>query len=112
MRGAWRITCAAGLVVVSLSGSGCSIQIAKDLVKTAPGTLEGLQLVVDDVDAARTELLERAVPASEIRHFEDGEWKEGRGGPWNSFIFFEDPDGNSWTVQERPAGESRGDADS
>ena len=95
----------ARVVQLTPPGSGCSIQIAKDLVKTAPGTIEGLQLVVDDVDAARTELLERAVPVSPVRHFEDGEWKEGRGGPWNSFVFFDDPDGNGWTIQERPATE-------
>jgi len=59
--------------------------------------------VVDDIQAARAELVERAVDVSEVRHMDDGVWTDGSGGPWNSFIFFEDPDGNSWTVQEKPA---------
>jgi hypothetical protein len=67
-----------------------------------PGSLKGLQLVVDDVDAARAQLTERGVPASPVRHFEGMTLVEGRGGDWNSFIFFDDPDGNSWVVQERP----------
>lgn len=97
----------ARVVQLTPPGSGCSIQIAKGLVKTAPGTIEGLQLVVDDVDAAREELLERSVPVSPVRHFEEGEWQEGRGGPWNSFVFFDDPDGNGWTVQERAPNQER-----
>lgn len=91
------------VVQLTPPGSGCSITIGTGLVESVPGSLKGLQLVVDDVDAARAQLLERGVEASPVRHVEDGIWKDGRGGDWNSFIFFNDPDGNSWTVQERPA---------
>jgi hypothetical protein len=70
----------------------------------APGSIQGLQLVVTDVDAARTQLVERGVDVSPVVHFEGVQRVEGRGGPWNSFIYFSDPDGNGWAVQERPAG--------
>jgi hypothetical protein len=65
--------------------------------------LEGLQLIVDDIEAAHTELVGRGVEAGPIQHFENGGWMDGRGGDWNSFVFFSDPDGNGWVVQERPA---------
>jgi hypothetical protein len=63
-----------------------------------------LQLVVPDIEAAHAELVARGVDASTIQHFEDGVPAEGKGEDWNSFIFFSDPDGNSWSVQERAAG--------
>ena len=68
-----------------------------------PGSLKGLQLVVADVAAARSQLVERGVVVSEVRHIENGAWLDGPGGPWNSFVFFDDPDGNGWAIQERPA---------
>jgi uncharacterized glyoxalase superfamily protein PhnB len=55
----------------------------------APGSVKGMQLVVTDVEAARAELVERGVGASEVQDF-----------PWGSFVFFQDPDGNSWAVQQ------------
>ena len=58
----------------------------------APGSVQGLQLVVADVEAARAELFERGVEVSEVQHFD-----------WGSFVFFSDPDGNSWAVQQLPA---------
>ena len=64
-----------------------------------------MQLVVADVDAARAELAGRGVQVSEVHHFQDGGWAAGPGGRWNSFAFFNDPDGNGWILQERPAGE-------
>jgi len=70
-------------------GSACSIAIGNGLVETPPGSAQGLQLVVEDVEAARAELLERGVEASEIQDF-----------PWGSFVFFSDPDGNGWAVQQ------------
>jgi predicted enzyme related to lactoylglutathione lyase len=73
-------------------GSGCSIAIGKGIVETAPGSVAGLQLVVEDARAARAELLERGVEASEVQDF-----------PWGSFVFFADPDGNRWSVQQLPA---------
>lgn len=95
-----------GFRVVQLTppGSACSITIGTGLVKSQPGSLQGLQLVVSDIERARAELVERGVEVSPIQHFVDGIPQEGRGEDWNSFIFFSDPDGNGWTVQEAPAG--------
>ena len=59
--------------------------------------------MVSDVTRAREELLGRGVDVSPVRTMGENGWVDGHGGPWNSFIFFDDPDGNSWTVQERPA---------
>ena len=70
-------------------GSAASIAIGKGLVDSAPGSVEGLQIVVDDADAAREHLVSRGVTASEVAEF-----------PWGRFVFFEDPDGNGWAVQE------------
>jgi catechol 2,3-dioxygenase-like lactoylglutathione lyase family enzyme len=88
------------VIQVTPPGSACSIAFGVGLAAMAPGSLKGLQLVVDDIEAARAELAGRGVAVSEVRHFEDGVNKPGPGGDWNSFIFFDDPDGNSWTVQE------------
>ena len=84
-------------------GSACSISLGTGIVDTPPGSVKGTQLVVSDIEAARAELMERGVEVSEIRHFDNGEWVDGRGGDWNSFVFFSDPDGNDWVVQEEPA---------
>ncbi len=72
-------------------GSACSIAIGTGLLDAAPGSVKGVQMVVADVHAARAELVDRGVDASEVQDF-----------PWGSFVFFEDPDGNSWAVQELP----------
>ena len=84
-------------------GSGCSIVIGTGMVEMATGSVKGLQLVVSDIEAARNQLVERGVEVSPIQHYEGTVLVEGRGGKWNSFIFFNDPDGNGWVVQERPA---------
>jgi catechol 2,3-dioxygenase-like lactoylglutathione lyase family enzyme len=99
-----RMSDALRIVQLTPSGSGCSIVIGTGLADMPPGSLKGLQLVVSDVDAARAQLLEGGVEVSAVQHTEGGAWVEGRGEDWNSFIFFSDPDGNAWTVQERPAG--------
>jgi len=70
-------------------GSACSIAMGTGISTMAPGSLQGLQIVVADVDAARAELLERGVAASEVQVFD-----------WGRFVFFADPDGNSWALQE------------
>ena len=70
-------------------GSGCSIAIGTGVTEAAPGSVQGLQLVVDDIEAARAELVERGVEVGEIQDF-----------PWGSFVFFRDPDGNGWAVQQ------------
>jgi predicted enzyme related to lactoylglutathione lyase len=72
-------------------GSACSIAIGKGLVETAPGSAQGLQLVVDDIEAARDDLAGRGVEVSDVQDF-----------PWGRFVFFSDPDGNGWSVQQIP----------
>jgi predicted enzyme related to lactoylglutathione lyase len=72
-------------------GSACSIAIGTGLVETAPGSAQGLQLVVPDIQAAREHLVEHGVEVSEIQEY-----------PWGSFVFFRDPDGNGWSVQQLP----------
>jgi len=65
--------------------------------------LPGLQIVVDDVDAARAELAGRGVDVGPVVHFDGAGFVEGRGSRWNSFVFFEDVDGHAWGLQERPS---------
>ncbi len=91
------------LVQLTPPGSGCSIHLNTALTKVPPGGLEGVQLVVADIAAARAGLVARGVEASPVRHMANGEWVDGHGGDWNAFVFFSDPDGNEWVVQERPS---------
>ncbi|WP_067455557.1 glyoxalase superfamily protein [Actinomadura macra] len=72
-------------------GSACSIALGTGLEDMTPGSVQGLQLVVADADAARAELAGRGVDVSEVQEF-----------PWGRFVFFKDPDGNGWNVQELP----------
>ena len=72
-------------------GSACSIAFGKGLSTAAPGSVQGLQLVVDDIQAAHAELAGRGVEVSEVQEL-----------PWGSFVFFSDPDGNGWAVQQLP----------
>jgi catechol 2,3-dioxygenase-like lactoylglutathione lyase family enzyme len=88
------------IIQLTPPGSGCSIMIG--VSEMTPGSLQGIQIVVDDIAAARAEIVERGVDASPIWHMEDGEQVDGPGGPWNSFVTFSDPDGNGWVLQERP----------
>jgi len=90
------------VVQLTPPGSACSITIGTGLAAMPPGSLQGLQLCVSDIAAAHAELVARGVQVSEIVHFEDGVQVAGPGDAWNSFIFVSDPDGNGWTVQERP----------
>jgi catechol 2,3-dioxygenase-like lactoylglutathione lyase family enzyme len=73
-------------------GSACSIALGRGLLDAAPGSVQGLQLVVSDIGKARAELAERGVEVSEVQEF-----------PWGLFVFFADPDGNRWAVQQIPA---------
>jgi catechol 2,3-dioxygenase-like lactoylglutathione lyase family enzyme len=91
------------VVQLTPPGSACSITVGTGLAKSTPGSYQGMQLCVDDIDAAREFLVGRGVDVTPVRHVENGEWLEGHGGPWNSFAFFSDPDGNGWAVQEKPA---------
>jgi catechol 2,3-dioxygenase-like lactoylglutathione lyase family enzyme len=90
------------VVQLTPPGSACSIAIGTGVVDTAPGSVQGLQLVVPDIDAARAELLERGAEVSEVQHFDGSAWRPGGGGDWNSFAFFSDPDGNGWVLQQSP----------
>ena len=70
-------------------GSACSIALTTNAHTMEPGSVEGLQLVVDDAHAARAHLVERGVEASDVQDF-----------PWGRFVFFSDPDGNRWALQQ------------
>ena len=72
-------------------GSNCSISIGTGITEMEPGSLEGLQMVVEDADAAREELAARGLEVSEVQDF-----------PWGRFVHFSDPDGNGWAVQQIP----------
>jgi len=91
------------VVQMTPPGSACSVTIGKGLNDAVPGSVKGMQLVVSDVAACREELAGRGLDVTPVRHNDAGAWVDGPGGPWNSFIFFDDPDGNSWTIQEKPA---------
>jgi predicted enzyme related to lactoylglutathione lyase len=72
-------------------GSACSIALGTGLSDMDPGSMRGLQLVVEDIEAARAEFVGRGVEVSEVQAF-----------PWGAFFFFSDPDGNGWAVQQIP----------
>jgi catechol 2,3-dioxygenase-like lactoylglutathione lyase family enzyme len=72
-------------------GSACSIAIGKGLSTATPGSVEGLQMVVSDIEVAHRHLLDHGVQVSDVQDL-----------PWGRFIFFKDPDGNAWAVQQLP----------
>ncbi len=72
-------------------GSACSIAIGQGIVDSEPGSARGLQLVVADIEGAHADLAGRGVEVSDVHDF-----------PWGRFVFFEDPDGNRWAVQQVP----------
>src|ERR1700674_3809576 len=73
-------------------GSACSIAFGEGITQATPGSVEGLQVVVADAHAARADLLARGVEVAEVVDL-----------AWGSFIYFKDPDGNAWAVQQLPA---------
>ena len=73
-------------------GSACSIVLGLGITEAEPGSVGGIQMVVADADAARAQLVGRGVDVTEVQEF-----------PWGRFVFFSDPDGNRWSVQEVPA---------
>ena len=87
------VTVKEGLRFVQLTppGSGCSISIGEGVTEMEPGFVQGLQLVVEDIEEAHRELGKRGIEVSEIQDF-----------PWGRFVYFSDPDGNGWAVQEIP----------
>ena len=80
-----------GLRFVQLTppGSACSIAIGEGITEAAPGSVQGVQIVVADINAAHDDLAERGVEVSEVQDF-----------PWGKFVFFSDPDGNRWSIQQ------------
>jgi catechol 2,3-dioxygenase-like lactoylglutathione lyase family enzyme len=72
-------------------GSACSIALGKGVTDAPPGSVQGMQIVVSDIQAAHAELAGRGVDVSDVQDF-----------PWGSFVFFSDPDGNRWAVQQLP----------
>ncbi len=87
-----RVTDDLRFVQLTPPGSACSIVIGTGVTKMAPGSQKGLQVVVDDVEAVKKALTNRGVETSEVELQ-----------PWGSFIYFSDPDGNTWSVQQIPA---------
>jgi len=91
------------VVQMTPPGSTCSISVGIGLTDAAPGSVRGLHLVIDDIAAARTELVSRGVVVSEIKHMTPGGWQPGvdpAHADFNSFADFSDPDGNTWVLQE------------
>jgi catechol 2,3-dioxygenase-like lactoylglutathione lyase family enzyme len=79
-------------VQITPPGSACSIAFGRGVSNAEAGPVEGLQLVVDNVEQARGELTGRGVEVSDVEVL-----------PWGSFVYFRDPDGNAWSVQQLPA---------
>jgi predicted enzyme related to lactoylglutathione lyase len=87
-----QVTDAVRFVQLTPPGSGCSIALGQGLTDAEPGSVRGMQVVVSDIEAARAHLVDRGIGVSEIQNF-----------PWGSFVFFSDPDGNGWAVQQLPS---------
>lgn len=84
-----RVNASLRFVQLTPPGSGCSICIGEGLTTMEPGSVEGLQLVVDDADEARAEFGRRGLDVGEVQDL-----------PWGRFLYFKDPDGNAWNVQQ------------
>jgi catechol 2,3-dioxygenase-like lactoylglutathione lyase family enzyme len=87
----YQVTDELRFVQLTPPGSACSIAIGTGLTEMAPGSIKGLQMVVADIQEARDELARRGAEVSEIEVH-----------PWGSFVFFSDPDGNTWALQQLP----------
>jgi predicted enzyme related to lactoylglutathione lyase len=83
-----QVTAELRFVQLTPPGSACSIALTSGAHQMKPGSIDGLQMVVDDATASRTELAERGIEVSDVQDF-----------PWGSFVFFKDPDGNGWALQ-------------
>jgi catechol 2,3-dioxygenase-like lactoylglutathione lyase family enzyme len=86
-----RVSDAIRFVQLTPPGSACSIALGEGISTAPPGSLQGVQLVVSDINAACDELAARGVEVSDVQEFD-----------WGSFVFFTDPDGNGWAVQQLP----------
>jgi catechol 2,3-dioxygenase-like lactoylglutathione lyase family enzyme len=89
------------VVQLTPPGSGCSVVIGEGVVpEMEPGSLKGLQLVVNDIHAARAQLVERGVDVSEVQVLGENPSPTGNALDNVGFVFFSDPDGNDWAVQQ------------
>jgi predicted enzyme related to lactoylglutathione lyase len=86
-----RVNDAVRFVQLTPPGSACSIAIGEGITTAAPGSVEGMQIVVADIEAAHAHLTQRGVEVSDVQEF-----------AWGRFVFFADPDGNRWAVQQLP----------
>jgi catechol 2,3-dioxygenase-like lactoylglutathione lyase family enzyme len=84
-----RVSDSLRFVQLTPPGSACSISIGEGLSSAKPGAAQGLQMVVADIHSAREELVQRGLEVGDVQVF-----------PWGSFVFFSDPDGNGWAVQQ------------
>ena len=84
-----RVSADLRFVQLTPPGSACSIALGTGLGTMAPGSVQGLQVVVSDIEAAHDELAARGVEVSDVQDF-----------PWGRFVFFSDPDGNGWAIQQ------------
>ena len=87
----YQVTDSLRFVQLTPPGSACSIALTSGTHQMAPGSIEGLQMVVEDAEASRKELADRGVEVSDVEVF-----------PWGNFVFFQDPDGNGWALQAIP----------
>jgi predicted enzyme related to lactoylglutathione lyase len=86
-----RVSDVVRFVQLTPPGSACSIAIGLGVTEAEPGSVKGMQVVVADIERAHAQLVDRGVDVSEVQDF-----------PWGRFVFFQDPDGNGWAVQEIP----------
>ena len=94
------------IVQLTPPGSHCSISLGIGITDAEPGSVRGTHLVVPDIEAAHAQLTERGVEVSEIQHFENGQPTPGLDPyrrDFGSYVFFADPDGNTWALQEMPS---------
>jgi catechol 2,3-dioxygenase-like lactoylglutathione lyase family enzyme len=94
------------VVQMTPPGSSCSISVGVGITDAEPGSVRGIHLIVPDIEAAHAELTERGVEISSIQHFDGGTPTPGPHpdrSDFGSYIFFSDPDGNTWAIQEVPS---------
>lgn len=92
------------VVQVTPPGSACSVSFGVGISDSAPGSVKGIHLMVNDIESARAELSARGVEVSEPRHMTGDGWQPGadpKHNDYGSFADFADPDGNTWVLQER-----------
>lgn len=92
------------MVQMTPKGSACSIAVGSGITDAVPGSVRDAHLVVSDIEAARAELTGRGVDVGDVRHLRPDGWAPGpdpERGDYNSVADFADPDGNTWTLQER-----------